>query len=72
MGRLDVRTTDLIVDDEVNELDELEPVDHFDEALTLRSLHPGVIRKSTRRRLEDRIDDIRLQHQINDYDFDIR
>ena len=31
----------------------------------------GAPGKNMRRRLEDRMDDLRVQHEINDYDFDI-
>jgi len=84
MGRLDMHIKDvyvkneLVEEDLVDEIDDLEPVeeeydDEDDESVkkALKSLHPGVLQKNSRRRLEDRLEDFRLQHQINDYDFKI-
>lgn len=84
MGRLDMHIKDvyvkneLVEEDLVDEIDDLEPVeeeydDHDDEYVkkALKSLHPGVIQKNARRRLEDRLEDFRLKHQMNDYDFKI-
>ena len=76
MGRLDVNATVAVeADDDL--LDKLEDVDSqtvvdIDMDLQLGDVHPQIIannptNKSTRRLLEDRLEDLRLQRQITDY-----
>ncbi len=51
--------------------DDLLDVDELDLDEELPEVHPGVIAKNARRRLEDRLEDLQLQKQMNDYDFDV-
>ena len=65
MGRLDKDIeTDVSLDDMDD--DDLLLDDDF-----LDGIHPDVIRKSTRRRLEDMLEDRWLEQQLGDYNFDI-
>jgi len=65
MGRLDkgIVTNDGMVD--IDE-DGLAVDDEF-----MADIHPEVVAKSARRRLEDLIEDRSLQRQLGDYNFDI-
>jgi hypothetical protein len=65
-GVVDTGVKDVVVGGDLDELDELELAGDDTE------LYPGMMAKNSRRKLEDRIDDLRLQHQLRDYDFKIR
>ena len=80
MGRLDVNTNvTLDTDDDI--LDGLEDLDsplivNIDMDAQLGDVHPDILsnnqtHKNTRRRLEDRLEDLRLQRQITDYSFNL-
>lgn len=80
MGRLDI-TTDVTLDADDDILDALEDVDSpliidIDMDAQPGDVHPGILSinksaKNTRRRLEDRLEDLRLQRQITDYSFNL-
>lgn len=80
MGRLDVNTNVVVeADDDI--LDSLEDMDStiivdIDMDAQLGDVHPDIllknqVPKNTRRRLEDKIEDLRLQRQITDYGFNL-
>jgi len=80
MGRLDVNSNvTLDADDDI--LDGLEEVDSslvidINMDIQLGDVHPDILSKNqscktTRRRLEDRLEDLRLQRQITDYNFNL-
>jgi hypothetical protein len=89
MGRLDktIHARDELFDEsELDELDELEPVDDLlgkndmeDMVLIEKSMDKSMDKPSgqkmsaciSRRMLEDRLEEFRLQHQLNDYDFKV-
>lgn len=78
MGRLNINTN-VTVDTDDNILDMLEDVDSplivdIDMDTQLGDVHPDILSKNqttknTRRRLEDKLEDLRLQRQITDYSF---
>ena len=78
MSRLNINTTvEVEADDSI--LDSLEDMDpalvvDIDMDAQLGDVHPDILEKNrvpknTRRRLEDKIEDLRLKRQITDYDF---
>lgn len=80
MGRLNINNTVAVeADDDI--LDSLEDMDSslildIDVDAQPGDIHPGVLSKNhtpknTRRRLEDKIEDLRLQRQITDYGFNL-
>jgi len=78
MGRVDVNS-DIAVEADDDLLDKLEDLDpqtiiNIDMDFQLGDVHPDILKKNTipkntRRRLEDRLEDLRLQRQITDYSF---
>jgi len=78
MSRLNINTTVAVeADDDI--LDSLEDMDptlivDIDMDAQLGDVHPNIlaknrIPKNTRRRLEDKIEDLKLERQITDYGF---
>ena len=80
MSRLNINTT-VEVEADDNILDSLEDMDpalvvDIDMDAQLGDVHPDIlsrnpISKNTRRRLEDKLEDLRLQRQITDYGFNL-
>jgi len=78
MSRLNINTTvEVEADDSIlDSLEDLDPalVVDIDMDAQLGDVHPDILEKNrvpknTRRRLEDKIEDLRLKRQITDYDF---
>lgn len=80
MGRLDISTNVTVeADDDI--LDGLEDIDsvlivNIDMDAQLGDVHPDILSKNqvpknTRRRLEDKLEDLMLRRQITDYSFNL-
>ena len=69
MGRLDVDDEFQNDLDDVDDFEGLEELKDIDGELV--KMQPGFLPKTPRRRLEDRLDELRLKKMINDYDFDL-